>query len=595
MRALLVYPTHENCNEVAHDAARHGLDVAVYPGRITKGDAPNCWNLDADDAERMGFPVVKTVCPTCPHRRKCGEVGYLAKIIIAQQATVAVCTHGRAEHSGFRELCANRQFVSIHENAIALLRPRCECTAADLLLIQTLFRRLLNDPKSLDWFGDDLKVDDEGVPYHDQEVAVRRERLYDFCLHMAEIVDDLQVRLDEAEQLTEWVVPPVRSRPPGIERLLFGMCRFLGLPFRGGAWRFVLAASAGELTSAAILVATQHASDKRKAQSHLTVAGKSLIGFRYNPPSFACTTWFNDATVTADVLTSVLNHSVQNKTPPGRIELQKKAVQVLRDITRQTLPQSVAGIIRGVLTDRPQFTRVGIITHRPHIKSILSLEPEFRQRIVKTSYFGSGDERSSNAWHRECDFIVVAGTPRLRPDAIRDYLIQIGRVGAAARGAEWGPIRWIGQTESGERVTVATGGYLDAEWRQAYLDLVRASLVQAIGRGRGILADGCEVLVLSNEECGIPISDSEVTPLNLTELSVLSELKRATAVSPINTYIAKTAVSTETIASAIGLSVRRTRVILSSLDERGLVVRVGERGGWLPFNNGGSDVTYGDA
>lgn len=581
MRALLVYPTHLNCAEVADEACDLGLDAVVYPARSTDGAVINCWNTDADEAERIGFPVVKTVCTTCSHQKRCKAAGYLGQLIDVQKAEVSICTHKRAEFSGICELSEKRQFVSIHENAIALLRPKCECSTDDLLVIQAFFCRLLNDPRLLNWFAVEFKVDDEGNPYRDEELAIRKDRLHTFCIRVADIVDDLVTRCEAANDITEWPIPEVTARPQGIERMLFRISRQLSLRFQGQPWCFILAAATSKLESAAILV---HHRIARKGQETQSPPVKSIVGFRLNAPAPGTVTWFNDATISADLLSTVLNTPVREQTPHGQIELQKKAVQVIRDLTRATSPASAMSVLRGVLTDRPQFQRVGIIGHRPHLAAYKRLEPEFARRIVRTTYFGSGEERSSNAWHTECDLIIVAGTPRVAPDVVSTYLIQIGRAGAAARDAVWGPIKWIGKTECGERIAVSGRGYHDEDWRQAHRDLVRSTLVQAIGRGRGILENGCEVLVLSNEECGIPISDAPAVPLTEPQLAVLSALSRASAEIP-NKYIGKTAVSTATLAAEVGLSIRQTRGILSALDLRGLVVRVGERGGWLSICN----------
>lgn len=581
MRALLVYPIHENCDEVVTEATSMGLDAVAYPGRSTnveKGE--NCWNFDADEAEQIGFPVVKTVCPTCTERARCGISGYLKQLGDVQYATIAACTHKRAECSGLREMCLNRGYVSIHENAISILRPKCECSSSDLFQVQNLFKDLLENPKSLDWFGDDLKVDDNGVRFHDEELAVRKERLYEFCKYTANIVEDLIRCLDAAEKITEWVIPSGHTRPQGIERLLFGVSRRMKLRFEDQPWRFILAASSGDLKSAAVVVYRPFVKGGKKAEQPT----KRLLGFRQNSPHESCTTWFNDATISADALSAVLNQPVQDKTPQGRIELQKKAVQIVRDITRQTSSKKVQSLLRGILSDRPQFERVGVIGHSTHMKAIANLEPEFSRRIVRKNYFGSGTERSSNAWHKECDLIIIAGTPRVPPSTITEYLIQIGRVGAAARDVVWGPIRWIGTTETGNAITVSGRGYHDEDWRRAYIDQVRATLIQSIGRGRGILESGCEVLVLSNEECGIPISDSEQQPLNETHVAVLDKLVYLSAVSPINRYIGKTAVSSKDLSTALEMSNRQVRDILKGLDERGLAIRVGDRGGWLPVN-----------
>ena len=126
MTALFIYPTHKNCREVETDYIERGINAACYPGRTTEDsdDMPqNCWNPWADEAEQMGLPVVKTVCPMCPKRTSCQQAGYLAQLMYVKNATVALCTHKRAEFSGLAELMQNRVYVAIHENPIDLLRP----------------------------------------------------------------------------------------------------------------------------------------------------------------------------------------------------------------------------------------------------------------------------------------------------------------------------------------------------------------------------------------------------------------------------------------------------------------------------------------
>src|SRR5690242_7209878 len=101
MSVLLIYPTHKNCQEVETEFTDCGISAAAYPGRTTEesDDYPaNCWNPDADYAEQMGLPVVKTVCPTCPKRSPCQKGGYLSELKDVANAFVALCTHKRAEY-----------------------------------------------------------------------------------------------------------------------------------------------------------------------------------------------------------------------------------------------------------------------------------------------------------------------------------------------------------------------------------------------------------------------------------------------------------------------------------------------------------------
>jgi hypothetical protein len=222
------------------------------------------------------------------------------------------------------------------------------------------------------------------------------------------------------------------------------------------------------------------------------------------------------------------------------------------------------------------------------------MESIFANRIVKSAYFGSGEERSSNAWQQECDLIIVAGTPRVPPEAVVTYLIQIGEIAAACRDGRWGPLNWEMRTESGESVVIKGTGYEDPIWRRAHQDLVRATLVQAIGRGRGILEDGCEVVVLSNEECGLPISDASVTTLNKTAALILTMMKELSPKIPIYNYIGVFGVKTAKLAEQTGLSLSVVRGSLQAMESRGLVCRVGERGGWRLVTND-DDFHPGDA
>jgi hypothetical protein len=581
MRSLLIYPTHANCDETLVRLLLERLDAASYPARNTEEDTEdivNCWNGDADTAEKMGFPVVRTVCPTCPERSRCQEAGYLAALIRVQQAMIALATHKRAEFSTLSELMKGRVFVSIHEDPTSLLRPECRITQADLRQVAWVVMRLLTDPYHLDWFGATEQVDDEGRKYEDAEQKIRRDRQYDFCQHLLTVIESLLTAVDRAEKTREWSPPAAHDRPQGIERLLFWVTRRLNASFEGQPWRFILAAAAGDLRTQAIFVTTFRKKGA-KGQVTLTIV-KSVVGYRQNPPAAGSTTWFNDATVRPEVLERLVGRPIRNSTPTGHVLLQRKAIQIVRDVSRKTKPQVLRSLIRGVLADRPQFQRVGLILHRPHLAAIEGFESDIVSRIVKSTYFGSGEDRSSNAWHIQCDLILVVGTPRVPEQAVAEYLVQIGEIGAACDESQWGEVIWEGRTESGEVTRVRGKGYRHPHWRLAHRDLVRAALVQAVGRGRGILEQGCEVIVLSTEECGLLLSDAPPEPLNSASQRLLDHLTSATAENVYKEYQTFSAVSTATLAEAVSLSNRQTRDLLRALERRGLVVRAGERKGW---------------
>ncbi|MDA0809244.1 MAG: hypothetical protein O3B68_14705, partial [Planctomycetota bacterium] len=90
---------------------------------------------------------------------------------------------------------------------------------------------------------------------------------------------------------------------------------------------------------------------------------------------------------------------------------------------------------------------------------------------------------------------------------------------------EWSKLRWKGFTRQGIPRIVSGSGYRNERWNLAHRSLVRAAIIQAAGRGRGLLSEGCEVLILSNEECGFPLADqSRVESVTDAAMAVLDAL-----------------------------------------------------------------------
>ncbi|MCA9053413.1 MAG: hypothetical protein KDA75_06230 [Planctomycetaceae bacterium] len=580
MRSLLVYPTHANIREEVEAYRSEGVEAVAYPPRITietDGQPPNCWNEHADRAEAFGFPVVKTVCCRCLHQQQCYQQGYLGELILAKQAMIALATHQRVAQNGFDDLVQDRSYLSLHEAPVELLRPLCVLSEQDLLVAQQLVAWLLGDPKWLDWFADDRVKGLDGKWEHSPEEQLRRERLYDACSLLADFLDDLANAVAAATTTCRWTTAVMTKLPKGIEWLLYRTSRQQRRRYVGNPWRLILQGLAGKLETIVIQASQRFV---KGSEPGTTMTFRRVLGVRNNSPPSGRIVWFNDATLAADRLQSLVGGPVIDATPDGTVPLQKRAVQVLRDVTRKTTPKTLAALLRSLLLNRPDRTRLGLITHRPLLGAIGLLEPEFQERIARSSYFGSGEERSSNAWHQECDLIVVAGTPRLPPEGIAEYLVQVREVEAACRLPEWGPVIWHGTTESSVDVRVEAKGYHDEVWRSAQRDLVRAALVQAIGRGRGILESGCDVLVLSTEECGLPVADTALHPLREPEYQVLVGLRGLTLGFLKRAPLRNASVSTRAIADALGLSEQRTRALLAALERRGQVTRDSPRSGW---------------
>lgn len=311
---------------------------------------------------------------------------------------------------------------------------------------------------------------------------------------------------------------------------------------------------------------------------------KTLIAVWDNPPNPNAVVWFADATAERDDLVKLLGRPVLDATPSGHPARVKRAIQYPLDILRKTPHGRFASIMRGVLVDHPQYQRVGIITHRTLEATLKQLGDLFTPRIVKSSYFGSGLDRASNDWHERCDVVIVAGTPRVPTIAVQRRLMQNGDVTSAAEIGGWGECHWKGMTESGQEMLVAGRGYKHPVWNRAHRSLVRAAIVQAAGRGRTLLDTGCDVIVISTEECGLPLIDATDIGLSETEVSVLTILAtyRHKSLNSIQDSCADVpALSTAVIADRLGMKERGTRQILARLESRGRIRRQGERGGWL--------------
>lgn len=271
-------------------------------------------------------------------------------------------------------------------------------------------------------------------------------------------------------------------------------------------------------------------------------------------------------------------------TPSGYLTRVKRVIQYPLDITRKMTPGRFVSIIRGVLAEHSHYQRVGVITHRTLEGALKKLGELFAGRLVKNSYFGSCADRASNDWYKRCDVVIVAGTPRLPTNAVRRRLMQFGDIASAAEDGRWGSCHWKGLTEAGREVLVEGRGYTHPAWERAHRGLVRAAIIQAAGRGRTLLETGCDVIVISTEECGLPLVNSTDIALSETEVSTLAILTayRNESLNSIQDSCSYApALSTAAIADRLGMTERGTRKVLGELESRGLARRHGERGGWL--------------
>lgn len=124
-------------------------------------------------------------------------------------------------------------------------------------------------------------------------------------------------------------------------------------------------------------------------------------------------------------------------------------------------------------------------------------------------------------------------------------------------------------------------GYGDPSWAGMQNLLVREALLQAVGRGRGVISKGVPVVVVSNEPLGLPLADSPLDPVNDTQDEIYRLFVGLTAQIAKESNIADRAVTTAQVAESSPYKVRYVLDLLSSLSSHGLLRRKGARGGWL--------------
>jgi hypothetical protein len=188
----------------------------------------------------------------------------------------------------------------------------------------------------------------------------------------------------------------------------------------------------------------------------------------------------------------------------------------------------------------------------------------------------------------------VLGTPRIPPAGIRARLIRAGEGSAAAADGNWGEIRWQGRTAAGQTVEVEGRGYRDANWRSATEGQTVASLLQAVGRGRSCLAEGVPVVVVTTENLGVVLVETEAVPVVTRVVREAAEAVSHCSGFPKRESLAKpeqppggvqcpAGVSTTAVANVLGKSVNRTSELLGKAEKARLIFRSAyHRGGWYP-------------
>lgn len=586
-RSLTVLPTHDACEELAQALAGAGLDAAAYPPI----DASTCRKFGADGgpgearmAVEAGLNVGEAVCPECPFQRSCE---YQRRRERARSAAHAVATHARASSSRFA-IAERRPVVFIHEDPLALLRPMVKVSSD---------RPVGPKASHVEHLRQVVRLSRAAV-----EVA---ERLGDvqkleFARLLARSAQGLVVELEDqalvedfraAEQYgAKSELPRVRAipseeasrRPERCDYLLYRAMRHSGIDPDKDALGLALAHACGELEGLCVVVEDTYTRAKGGQPGGRREYRKALVGvWRIDPPEEAVV-WFEDATGDRAQLEGLLGRPVHDRTPAGRPEYRVPPVHhPAADVTQETSPNVVRGMVRGLLAGNAQATRVGVITHRQHMAALDGLGPYWSARIARKEYFRSGKDRASNTW-MDCDLILVLGTPRVPPSAVRDWLVRTGRIDAAGRDGCWGRHTWEGMSAEGSLLRVDGLGYVDPSWRAMHGMLVKATLLQAIGRGRGVTEQGVPVVVVSNENLGLPVTEAPVPEIKDPEARTFSSFLELTAKNATNDLVGEIAVTAAELAKHMGGDAkdRSLHYHLNHLTSMGLLAKKGARGGW---------------
>jgi len=598
-RVLFILPTHQNCREVLEMFAQHEANAGVYPQRLgvdaaeRKDMQANCWNPEADLAQSLGLSVASAVCPGCLFKDRCQASGYLHQLNVASELPVAIATHARGALTSLSSMASGRSFVVIDEDPVDVLRPTSKATVVYLPGAVELLLQLLDDPRELNLLGDAIGGDDQ----------------YSYLCHLLQVAEYIQTAVAAASGTSEislpmggWVSGEGNGgTPPGVQGRLLRNARERKL--FAPIWRILFAAANGSLRRLYVVLDSKPVG-RGEGGLPIKETTVSLQAVWSNAPPVNCTTWLQDGTADVEIVRTCL--------PPGRVLVDQTpeavppslhpVVQIPRDITRKTSDKVWASELRAVLANHPEAKSVGVIHHSSH-KTAAAVFKAADGRIGRTSHFGSGLDAASNCWTNEGhDLLIVMGTPRTGPDAVRGLLLQMGDIDSACvLEPAWEKYRWTGYTSAGEPVAIEGRRYADPRWQRAWRGICRAKLLQAVGRGRTTCENGLRVVVLTSEDAGLPISDSACVPMNATEARVLKAVVLLTSINELCSQndtlsLYKTGtpligkgchsvpVKTGAIVADVGLARQNVLGYLKSLESRGLVIHLGKRG-WLPVRN----------
>jgi len=582
-KSAIILPTHDACEEEAQKLIELGLSAAAHPpmnSDTCQKFGPKNDPGPAQLAQISGLNVGQCICTSCEYFKSCE---YQRLRDIARNADHTICTHTRASLSNF-ESAKEKTIVFIHEDITNLFRPMVK-VVRNAKKTDTPQARHLLDIVRIAQAAEDIAL----TWQDDQAIAFATNLKVDTTALIAELdspqlVKALEHAANAGKDFSNLPSVKAVNLMPKVERhdrvdyLLKRAMDRLEITANGPALKLSLAHSLGELDQLCVVV------DDAKVTGGKPVFTKALVGVWKVLPPENCVVWIENASTTAKAVEDITGAKVIDKTPRGRLAFKVPPIQYpYADITMQACEKTVRSVVRGLLSKYPDAKKIGIISHRCHQAAIDSLAPIWTNRITRKEYFRSGKDRASNSW-LDCDLILVIGTPRVPKHAVRDLLIQTGQVDSACRNAKFGDVLWEGKANNGNLLQIGCKGYDDPDWADACNQLVKETLRQAIGRGRGVTDKGVQVVVASNESLGLALADQPLHLISDSEDETLQLTVSATARNAKYNTLAFGAVNfivTDTVAKLSRYELRTVRSHLSSLSLSGLLKKKGARGGWI--------------
>ena len=555
--SITLLPTHDACGELAKLLVEKGLNAAAHPAM----NEASCVLYGSEDEPgiarnvlKVGLNVGAVLCPTCKFKVACD---YQKARAAAREADHEIMTHTKNALNNFWNP-KNKKLFLIHEDPTDLLRPFIKISDVEGL-------------KKLKVVAETALERAQKYNFPEKISGVRKLiSAVDFLLHELlsnNLIEDIRrsdrKTVGDLPSVAELPTNDPSARPDGWESFLYDSMKSCNIFPPGNTVKLCNGFAYGEYCTLAAVVDTIG----RKNPKYK----KAIIGVTQNVLPDDGIVWFEDASSTAAYIEHLLGVPVIDKTPSGQLANVKEPIQFARvDINKtKTSGSTVRNIVRTLIA-RNKAQKVGIICHEIHKPEIKMLAKSWRARIHKIEHFRSGKDKASNAW-LDCDLLIILGTPRVPPVAIRDGLILLGDIAGANRNPVFGSVAWQGKDSNGAIINITGRGYQDNSWQSVYKFKVKEALVQAIGRARSVTDKAVPVVVVSNENINnLIISENPCKKLSDTVDRTYQRL--LTDKIPNSTIIGKV--------SVIKPQSKTDRRHLSTLHTEGLLKRLGERRGY---------------